>query len=243
MQSSGQLAVVTGAASGIGRAVALSLCRNGATVVAVDKDPQGLELLQDAGVIHRVCDITSEDQRGCLLESIESVDYLVNAAGTVRLTKLVDLTEEIWDQTMAINAKATLFLMQALAPTMASGSSIVNVASAAGKTARVIEQVDYSAAKAAVIAMTKAFALAFAARGVRVNCVCPGAIDTPATSRHAKSVGLTKEELIEQMKPDHMIKRMGEPREIANAVLFLASDEASFITATTLMVDGGYTAR
>ena len=243
MPWSGRTAIVTGAASGIGRAVALRLCEAGATVVAVDRDSEGLRVLAEAGPTPRVCDVTSEDQRILLIESIETVDYLVNAAGTVRLTKLADLTEDIWDQTMAVNAKATLFLMQALAPRMVPGSAIVNLASAAGKTAHMIEQVDYSAAKAAVIAMTKSFALAFAGNGVRVNCVCPGMTDTPmhrsVRAGLSDLLGVPEAEIDEQRVASIPMARKASPEEVAAVVCFLLSEDASYMTGQAVNVTGG----
>ena len=243
MRWSGRTAIVTGAASGIGRAVALRLCEVGANVVAVDRDSEGLLALADAGATTQVCDVTSEDQRNLLIDSIETVDYLVNSAGTVRLTKLADLTEEIWDQTMAVNVKATLFLMQALAPRMAPGSAIVNLSSAAGKTAHRIEQVDYSAAKAVVIAMTKAFALAFAGSGVRVNCVCPGMTDTPmhrsVRASLSQLLGVTEAEIDEQRVASVPMARKADPEEVAAVVCFLLSDDASYMTGQAVNVTGG----
>ena len=200
-------------------------------------------MLAAAGTTSRVCDVTSEDQRELLVESIETVDYLVNAAGTVRLTELADLTEEIFDETMAVNAKATLFLMQALAPRMAPGSAIVNLSSGAGKTAHMIEQVDYSAAKAAVIAMTKAFALAFAANGVRVNCVCPGMTDTPmhrsVLARLSDLSGVSQDEIDEQRVAAVPMGRKAGPEEVAAVVCFLLSEDASYMTGQAVNVTGG----
>ena len=240
---SGRTAIVTGAASGIGRAVTFRLCEMGATVVAVDIDSEGLADAAEAGATPRVCDVTSKDQRKFLIEGVDTVDYLVNAAGVVRLTKLADLTEEIWDRTMAVNAKATLFLMQALATRMAPGSAIVNLASAAGKTAHMIEQVDYSAAKAAVIAMTKAFAVAFAGNGVRVNCVCPGMTDTPmhrsVLADLAHLSGLTEAEIDEQRVASVPMARKASPEEVAAVVCFLLSDDASYMTGQAVNVTGG----
>lgn len=240
---SGRTAIVTGAASGIGRAIALRLCEMGATVVAVDIDFRGLRVVAEAGATPRVCDVTSGDERKLLLEAIGTVDYLVNAAGMVRLTRLADLTEEIWDRTMAVNAKATLFLMQALGPRMAPGSAIVNLASAAGKTAHMIEQVDYSASKAAVIAMTKAFATALAGNGVRVNCVCPGMTDTPmhrsVLADLAHLSGLSEAEIDEQRVAAVPMARKASPEEVAAVVCFLLSEDASYMTGQAVNVTGG----
>ena len=141
-----------------------------------------------------------------------------------------------------MNVKGTLFLMQALAPRMAPGSAIVNLASAAGKTAHMIEQVDYSAAKAAVIAMTKAFAIAFAGNGVRVNCVCPGMTDTPLHRSVRASLsdllGVTEAEIDEQRVASVPMARKADPEEVAAVVCFLLSEDASYMTGQAVNVTG-----
>ena len=254
MKLENKTAIITGSSSGIGRATALRFAEEGAKIVVADIDVEGGEQtvaqVKQAGgtaVFHKT-DISSEAEARALIVAAVSefggLDILVNNAATFVFGTVEEASEEDWDRVLGVNVKGYAFCTKHAAPEIRKrgGGAIVNLASISGFVAQPAF-VPYNTSKGAVLQFTRCTAMDLADDNIRVNCVCPGAIDTPATSRHAKSVGLTKEELIEQMKPDHMIKRMGEPREIANAVLFLASDEASFITATTLMVDGGYTAR
>jgi NAD(P)-dependent dehydrogenase (short-subunit alcohol dehydrogenase family) len=172
--------VVTGAASGIGRATALLLLERGASVVAADWDETGLAVVADAGAEPVVCDVTDPADRARLADAAGlACDRLVNAAGIIRLAALGAVSEDDWDRIMAVNAKALFFLCQAFVPRLQPGGAVVNVASGAGKTGSTHEAAVYSASKAAVLSATRSFAHAYAGRGVRVNAVCPGLIDTP----------------------------------------------------------------
>lgn len=238
----GKTAVVTGAASGIGRAVASRLLMHGADVVATDINAPGLRWAGDAGATVVAGSVASASDRQRLVERCPKIDYLVNSAGVIRLSPLDEVTEHEWDVVLDINAKAVFFLIQAMAPRIAAGGAIVNIASTAGKMAWTPETAPYNASKAAVIALTKTFAYALAPRSIRVNCVCPGEIDTPMTD--AIDEGLAK---IRRTKPSETLapgsriplKRLGHPDEVASVICFLLSNEASYMTGQSVNVSGG----
>ena len=237
----GRTALVTGAASGIGNAVARLLAGDGVRVVAADRDSEGLAALGAAEPI--VCDVTSAADRAELAARAGSVDYLVNAAGVIRLRRLEEVPEEDWDWMFAVNAKAIFFLMQALVPRMPSGSAVVNLSSSAGKTASTVEAAVYNATKAAVIAMTKTFAHAYAKGGVRVNCVCPAITDTPMLATVTREIAAARGSAPDEVEAAYHraipLGRTARPEEIANVIRFLLSDEASYMTGQAVNVSGG----
>ena len=171
------------------------------------------------------------------------IDILVNNAA-VFVFKGLDATPEEWRQSLDVNIIGTSLCTRYAAESMKKrgGGAIVNLSSISGFVAQP-EFLTYSATKAALVNMTRCMALDLAPHGIRVNCVCPGTIRASATDRHMEQTGETEEEFLAENAPMHLLNRVGTPREVAYAILFLASDEASFITATPLMVDGGYTAR
>lgn len=237
-------AVVTGAASGIGRATALLLLERGATVVAADRDEAGLAVVADAGAEPVVCDVTDPADRARLLEAAgASCDSLVNAAGIIRLTALEAVTEEDWELIMAVNAKALFFLCQAFTPHLQPHGAIVNVASGAGKTGSTHEAAVYGASKAAVLSVTRSFAHAYAGRGVRVNAVCPGLIDTPMNDVVIDGIaplrGLESEEYGRARLAAVPLGRLADPREVADVIAFLLSDSSSYMTGQSVNVTGG----
>lgn len=238
---SGRTALVTGAASGIGRAVAERLLAEGADVVAADRDAAGLAKLD--GVRAIPCDLAVTGERQALVEHAGQVDFLVNAAGVIRLRPLDDVTEADWDWIHGVNARAMFFLMQAVAARMRPGSAIVNIASSAGKTASTVEAAVYNTTKAAVIAMTKTFAHAYAGRGVRVNCVCPAITRTPmldvVSQELAAARGIAPEEVEASYHRTIPLGRSAEPAEIAGVVCFLLSSEAGYMTGQAVNVTGG----
>lgn len=234
-------AVVTGAGSGIGRAVAERLLADGVAVVAVDRDESGLASLHATQAF--VCDLRSEDDRARLVGELGHVDYLVNAAGVIRLAPLEDVTPDDWDVVLEVNAKAVFFLTQALAARLGSGSAVVNIASTAGKTASTVEAAVYNVSKAAVIAMTKTFAHAYASRGIRVNCVCPGLTATPMLATVFQGVADARSTTREAVEADYHrtipLQRTAQPEEIAGVVAFLLSDDAGYMTGQAVNVSGG----
>ena len=242
-----KVAVVTGGATGIGEATAELFAEEGARVAIVDRDPAG------ATVANRIenarfyrADIASEDDVRDAMERAETdlggIDILVNNAA-VFVLKGLDATREDWRQSLDVNIIGTSLCTRYAAESMKKrgGGAIVNLSSISAFIAQP-EFLTYSATKAALVNMTRCMALDLARDGIRVNCVCPGTIRTAATDRHMEQTGETEEEFLAENAPMHLLNRVGTPREVAYAILFLASDEASFITATSLMVDGGYTA-
>ena len=243
-----KVAVVTGGATGIGEATAELFAEEGARVAIVDRDPAGATVANriDRARFYRA-DISSEDDVRDAMVRAETdfggIDILVNNAA-VFVLKGLDATREDWRQSLDVNIIGTSLCTRYAAESMKKrgGGAIVNLSSISAFIAQP-EFLTYSATKAALVNMTRCMALDLARDGIRVNCVCPGTIRTAATDRHMEQTGETEEEFFAGNAPLHLLNRVGTPREVAYAILFLASDEASFITATPLMVDGGYTAR
>ncbi|WP_207956873.1 SDR family NAD(P)-dependent oxidoreductase [Rubrobacter tropicus] len=245
----GKSAVVTGAAKGIGRATAELFAREGARLVVNDVDEAGLEDLEGrlsgegAEVVSVVGDVSSvEDAKkiiGAAVESFGRVDVLVANAGVIPLNNIVDATPEDWDHVMAVDGRGMFltckFAVEAMLNQEDPGGSIICLSSISGMAGQA-EQSTYGPAKFVATGITKHLAVEWAARGIRVNAVAPGTIATEA-------VRDLPEDYVAPMKEAHPIGRLGEPSEVANAILFLASDEASFVTGAILPVDGGYLAR
>jgi NAD(P)-dependent dehydrogenase (short-subunit alcohol dehydrogenase family) len=252
MRLSNKVALVTGAADGIGAATAELLAEHGASVVIGDIDDRGGAQVRDrivaaggkAVFVH--ADIAKPDDAASLATSAEitfgRLDILVNNAATFVL-KGVDATPEDWHRSLDVNVIGTAMVTRAAVQVMrrSGGGAIVNLASISSFVAQP-DFVTYSATKAAILQMTRNLALDLAADGIRVNCVCPGTILTRASRDHMERVGMSLDDFIAAEAPKHLLNRVGTPREVAHAILFLASDDASFITGTHLMVDGGYTA-
>lgn len=253
MRLANKLVVITGAGSGIGRATAIRFAEEGAAICVADVDPKGgeetVEEVKAIGgrALFHAADISRESEVQRLMDSaahdLGGLDILVNNAAAFVFGSLDEVTEEDWDRVLNTNVKGYAFCAKYAVPYMRKrgGGSIVNLGSISSFIAQPAF-LPYSTSKGAILQLSRCLAYDLAPDNIRVNCVCPGAIDTPATARHAASEGLSKEDLVEMLKSLHLIKRLGEPGEVANAIVFLASDEASFITATPLMVDGGYTA-
>ena len=192
-------------------------------------------------------DIRFEDQvYGAVEQAVRrfgGIDILVNNAADFTQMGVEKAELSDWQRVLGVNVIGTALVAKFAIPHMkAKGGSIVNVASMSGLIGQP-EFATYNASKGAVITMTKCMALDLAPHRIRVNSVCPGCILTSASYREIARLGLTFEQWRDTVAPMHMLNRLGEPREVADAVLFLASDESSFITATHLMVDGGYTGR
>lgn len=254
MELAGHTAIVTGAGRGIGRATALELARMGADIAIAELDRAGADttaaqvqaLGRKALVIPT--DVTRRADLAAMVERTRQhfgrIDVLINNAGIYRAAATLDITEEHWDAIMDINAKAVFFATQAVLPAMIAQKrgAIVSLASMAGKIGS-RTNLPYNASKAAVISMTKSFALAHAADGIRVNCVCPGFVETDMWTKVAAEqsalLGLTPEEFTRQRKAAVPLGRMETPEDVASVIGFLASPRAAYVTGQALSVDGG----
>jgi NAD(P)-dependent dehydrogenase (short-subunit alcohol dehydrogenase family) len=236
--------VVTGAGSGIGKAVALLLRERGCEVVAVDVNEASLGDAAAAGAEPVTCDVTSIADRARLLEVAGEVDGLVNAAGIIRLLPVADVTDADWDAILAVNVKGLFFLARDLGHRMPSGAGIVNLASVAAKNNATTEALAYGTSKAAVLAITRSLATYFGPSGVRVNAVLPGITDTPMQDKVLVEIAAlrnTTPEALHQTRLDAVpLEHRGvEPRVIAEPIVFLLSSAASYMTGQALAVDGG----
>ncbi len=230
MEFAGKIAVVTGGGSGIGRAAALRLAAGGAEVIVANRSES------DVGRFIRT-DVSDEDSVRALFEAVgPELHILVNSAGVLASTERTpEIALEDWEQAFAVNARGTFLCCKHALPRMRRGAAIVNVASVAGMVG-VPGRAAYGASKGAVIAFTRALAVDHAHDGVRVNCVCPGTIDTPWIDRVVDELGESRDALVARQP----LGRLGTADEIAEAIAYLAS--AEFTTGSQLVVDGGMTA-
>jgi NAD(P)-dependent dehydrogenase (short-subunit alcohol dehydrogenase family) len=258
----GKVAIVTGAGSvgpgwGNGRATAVRFAEEGAQVFAVDCDlgrlDETLERAHEAGcsiLVHR-CDVTDADSVGAMVASclaaLGRIDVLVNNVGGSAPGGPVEMSEEVWDAQVDLNLKSVFLTLKHVLPAMErqGGGAIVNLASTSGLRWTGAAQVAYAATKAGLIQLSRVVAAQYAARGVRVNCVVPGQLHTPMVeARLAKQrTGGDVELLLRQRQARIPLGFMGDGRDTASAALFLASDEARFITGSEIVVDGGMTIR
>jgi NAD(P)-dependent dehydrogenase (short-subunit alcohol dehydrogenase family) len=246
----GRVALVTGGASGIGRAIVSELAERGARVALLDVEAGALGVaageLGDAALPIEG-DVASERDALAAVAAVDDrwgrLDMLVNCAGIDRPKRLLDLSEEHYDRVVDVDLKGVYLLTRAALPLMArgGGGSVVNISSVmAWYTAP--GYVAYTAAKAGVVGMTRAMAVELGASGVRVNVICPGFIDTPIWHRNlATKPPAEAEAFAESVAALHPLGRRGRPEDVAKATAFLCSDEAEFITGATLTVDGGVT--
>jgi len=247
-QLDNKVAVVTGGGSGIGEATAKRFAAEGGRVVVLDRDAEGGERvtreIRDAGgeAAFLRAEVAVEAEALALapfaIEQFGALHLLVNNAGARVYGPVTEATAESWDHILAVNVKALGFCAKAAIPAMAKagGGSIVNVSSANAIKGRA-GMAQYDAAKAAVLGLTRSLAHDHAAQGIRINAVCPGPTLTQFHIKNAAARGVSEAELRAQGKVG-LQKRWAEPSEIAAAILFLASEEASYITGATLMVDG-----
>jgi NAD(P)-dependent dehydrogenase (short-subunit alcohol dehydrogenase family) len=245
----GKCAFVTGGASGIGRATALLFAREGAAVSVVDLDEASGQAVAQTIVgeggqaIFVRCDVSrAEDCQRAVQETVDKLgglDILFNNAGIIRRATVIDTTEEEWDRVMAVNVRSVFLLSKYAVPVMvqAGGGVIINTASGWGLVGG-RRAVSYCASKGAIVNMTRAMALDHGEQNIRVNCVCPGDTDTGMLRNEAQQIGASEEEFLAEAA-QRPLRRIGRPEEIAQAVLYLASDASSFVTGAALVVDGG----
>ena len=246
-----KVAIVTGAAQGIGRAIAHRLARDGFAVAIVDINANALDEvkkeIEDLGrqALALAADLTKlEDIQNVIERSAEwgQLTVLVNNAGRVIITPFLEITEQEWDAIMTLNLKTVFFATQFTARYMQEGARIVNLSSISGRSGR-SDQAHYAAAKCAVISITQSAALAFASQGITVNAVCPGVVDTPMTSGiheiRAATLGITPAESLARMVAKIPLARLEKTDDVAGAVSFLCSADAAYITGQSLNVCGG----
>jgi len=245
----GKVAVITGAARGIGKQIALTFAREGADVVCADvADTEGLASeLRDLGrkALAVKTDVTKKAEVERLadetIRAFERIDLLVNNAGIVRPAGLMDLREDDWDAVLDVNLKGVLLCTQAVAGHMVKAKSgrIINIASVAGLNTVAGPVASYAPSKAGVIQLTKVSALELGPHGINVNAIAPGPVITDLT--YEGRTRAKAEEYIEASRKKAVLGRLATPEDIANVALFLASEESSMITGQTIAVDGGKT--
>jgi NAD(P)-dependent dehydrogenase (short-subunit alcohol dehydrogenase family) len=240
-----KVAIVTGAAQGMGRAVAERFAEEGAVLVLVDLQKEkmldistGLRGKGTEAMV-QICDISIEGNVRMLVDAVMEeygrIDILVNCAGIMYPTRFHEMTVDEWDKVMAVNLRGVFLLMREVYPHMkeAGDGRIVNFSSTAGRTVSTLGGAHYTASKHGVIGITRAVAKEGGPHGIRVNAVCPGLIDTEMVK------GAIDKESIERFEASFPIKRLGNPREVADLVLFLASDRSAYITGAAYNICGG----
>ena len=253
MRLAGKTAIITGAGAGIGEAIALRFAEEGARLVlndiAAGAGEAALKKLTHLGAQAVLAGAAISQESGAreiaesAIANFGTIDILINNAADFTQKSVETAGIADWQKVLGVNVIGTALVSKFVIPHMkAKGGSIVNVASMSGLIAQP-DFATYNASKGAVVTMTKCMALDLAPYNIRVNSICPGCVLTSASYREIERLGLTFEQWRDRVAPLHMLNRLGEPREVANAALFLASEDASFITSTHLMVDGGYTGR
>jgi len=246
MSFEGRRAIVTGAASGIGKATALHLLREGARVTAVDVNEDGLAEAGAAGADVLATDLSDEAGRAPVIDSaaVDPVHYLLNAAGIPGLKPIWDVTQEDFRRIFAVNLESAWFLCRDVGRQLVEGGAIVNFSSPSARWAYTLETAPYGATKTAIQATTRTFAIALAPRRVRVNAISPGITDTPmqeAVLQHVSALrGQTYEELSEERLKLVPLRRSAPAEEMAGVVAWMLSDTAGYLTGQTIYVDGGY---
>lgn len=247
-----RVAVITGAGSGIGRAMALLFAREGALVLAADLNGSAAEetaaaITQAGGTATAMpVDVAQPEQVRAMIEQALStygrIDILCNNAGIGSTTDVVECEPDEWDRVMTVNVKSVYLGCKYVIPHMLErgGGVIVNTASVAGIVG-IVKRASYCASKGAVIALTRQVAIEYVKRGIRVNCLCPGTVDSPWVERLLQQAD-DRDAARQALEARQPMGRLGTPEEVAAAALYLVSDDAAFITGTGLVIDGGWTA-
>jgi 2-keto-3-deoxy-L-fuconate dehydrogenase len=252
-----KIAIITGAGSGIGKEIALLFAQQGAIVIVADIRLEAaettVETIRSQGGVGKALqlDVTSDEQVQAafaqLVQDHERLDILVNNAGISHVGNILESSFEDWEGVMAVNARGVFLCSKYAVAHMVEqnpqGGVLVNIASVAGMIA-VDRRFIYSASKGAVLSITRSVAMDFIDRGIRANAICPGTVHTPFVEGYlARNFAANKDEVRQQLHARQPIGRMGRPDEIATAALYLASDEAAFVTGSALVIDGGWTAK
>ena len=237
----GKRALVTAAGAGMGRAAALAFAREGAKVVATDLEPKLLEeFIASAAITTARLDVTDDREVLAFVEATGAVDILFNCAGWVHQGSILDCRVEDWDKSFNVNVRSMFLVTRAMLPKMIArgGGVILNMASVLGAEKAAPNRLAYAASKAAVAGFTRALAIDHVKQGIRVNCVCPGTVDTPSLgdriNAFADPVQARKDFIARQP-----MGRLATAEEIAETFVYLVSDESSFMTGQAVYVDGG----
>lgn len=239
----GKTAFVTGAAQGIGRAIALAYIQEGAKVIAADLNEEALSELakQHDGITALKLDVTDPHAIAASAEQYPTVNVLVNCCGVVCNGTVLDCKDSDWDMSMAVNAKAIYRTISAFLPGMLAqqSGSIINIASIVSSLKGAPNRFAYGSSKGAVIGITKSVAMDFVDKGIRCNAICPGTIDSPSLQQRLHDTGdyQSARTAFENRQP---MKRLGKVEEIACLAVTLASDESAFMTGTEVVIDGGW---
>ncbi len=239
----GKTAFVTAGAQGIGLATAQAFAREGATVIATDINEQKLaELSGQEGIQTRRLDVLDDAAVAKMATEVGALDILFNCAGFVHHGTILDCTDDDWAFSFNLNVRSAYVVTRAFLPAMVSagGGSIINVASVAGSVKGIPNRFVYGATKAAVIGMTKSLAIDFVKNNIRANAICPGTVDTPSLGDRIKALGDEAKARAEFVARQPM-GRLATAQEIAGMAVYLASDEAQFVTGQTMIIDGGIT--